>query len=182
MSDCQDLACTRRRLLTAAGVLGGLGALEVATPRMAFAATPHDTDLLVVVTLRGGADGLSLVPPIADRDYLAARPDIAVRPGQALKLDRHFGLHPALAPLLPLWHDRQLAVVHAVGDSDGTRSHFEATDAMERGVNLSNGVQTGWVDRLMTARGLRPDDFPAMAVGASPGTLRGGAPELSLYS
>lgn len=182
VSDCLDLACTRRRLLAGAGIVGGLGALDVAMPRMAFAADRHHTDLLVVVSLRGGADGLSLVPPLADRDYLAARPDIAVPPSRALPLDRHFGLHPALAPLMPFWHSRRLAVVHAVGDSDGTRSHFEATDAMERGVNLRNGAQTGWVDRLMTARGLSPTDFPALAVGAPPGTLRGGAPALSLWS
>ena len=181
-AECQDLACTRRRLLTGAGILGALGALDLAAPRMAFAASPGDTDLLVVVSLRGGADGLSLVPPLADHDYLAARPDIAVPPSQALRLDGHFGLHPALAPLMPYWHNRQLAVVHAVGDSDGTRSHFQATDAMERGVNLNNGAQTGWVDRLMTARGLRPTDFPAMAIGSPPGSLRGGAPELSLWS
>jgi uncharacterized protein (DUF1501 family) len=182
MNECQDLVCTRRRLLTGAGVLGGLGALELAAPRMAFAADRHNTDLLVVVSLRGGADGLSLVPPIADHDYLAARPDIAVKPSQAVKLDRHFGLHPAFAPLVPYWHNQQLAVVHAVGDSDGTRSHFEATDAMERGVNLANGTQTGWVDRLMTARGLSAADFPAMAIGYPPGTLRGGAPALALNS
>lgn len=182
MNECQDLLCTRRRLLTGAGLLGGLGALEVAAPRMAFASQRRDTDLLLVVTLRGGADGLSLVPPVADHDYLAARPDIAVTSSQALRLDRLFGLHPAFAPLMPYWHSKQLAVVHAVGDSDGTRSHFEATDAMERGVNLSNGTQTGWVDRLMTARGLSPTDFPAMAIGSPPGTLRGGAPALSLRS
>ncbi|MFN2540208.1 MAG: DUF1501 domain-containing protein [Mycobacteriales bacterium] len=182
VNECQDLVCTRRRLLAGAGALGGLGALEVAAPRMAFAAERRDTDLLLVVSLRGGADGLSLVPPIADHDYLAARPDIAVRPAQALRLDRQFGLHPAFAPLMPYWHSRQLAVVHAVGDSDGTRSHFEATDAMERGVNVSNREQTGWIDRLMTARGLSPSDFPAMAVGTPPGSLRGGAPALSLSS
>ena len=181
-TECQDLACTRRRLLTAAGVLGGIGALELAAPRMAFAAGAPDTDLLVVVSLRGGADGLSLVPPIADHDYYRARPGIAVQPSQALRLDRHFGLHPAFAPVLPLWRAGQLAVVHAVGDSDGTRSHFEATDAMERGVNLGNGAQTGWVDRLMTARGLHETDFPALSVGSPPGTLRGSAPDLSLWS
>ena len=182
MTDCDDLVCTRRRLLAGAGVLGGLGALELAAPRMAFAAGSRDTDLLVVVSLRGGADGLSLVPPLADHDYLEARPGIAVQPSQAIRLDRHFGLHPAFRPLLPFWQSRQLAVVHAVGDSDGTRSHFEATDAMERGVNLSSSTQTGWVDRLMLARGLRVGDFPALSVGSPPGTLRGAAPDLALSS
>lgn len=182
MTECQDMVCTRRRLLTGAGLVAGLGALDLAAPAMGFAATRRDTDLLVVVNLRGGADGLSLVPPLGDKGYLANRPTIGVKTSQAHRLDRMFGLHPGLKPLLPWWHNKQLAVVHAVGDSDGTRSHFEATDAMDRGVNLGSGVQTGWVDRLMTARGLSSRDFPALAVGQTPGVLRGTAPDLSLWT
>lgn len=176
-----DCGCTRRRLLVGAGLLGGASLLEVAAPRMAFAAPGRARgDLLVVVSLRGGADGLSLVPPVADPYYLAARPDIAVRASQAIHLDRHFGLHPALSPLLPLWRARRLAIVHAVGDSDGTRSHFEATDAMERGVNGSSRVSSGWLDRHLTSRGLRTLDFPAVAIGTQPPvSLRGPAPELT---
>jgi uncharacterized protein (DUF1501 family) len=179
-TECPDLACTRRRLLTVGGALAGLGALDLATPRLAFAAGKQRGDLLVVITLQGGADGLSLVPPLADRGYAAARPDIAVRPGQALHLDRSFGLHPGLKALLPYWTNRQLAVVHAVGDSDGTRSHFEATDAMERGVNLGSSEGTGWIDRYLTSRGLQPNEFPALAIGSQPvGSLAGPAPSLA---
>jgi uncharacterized protein (DUF1501 family) len=183
LQECADVACTRRRLLTGAATLAGLGALELATPRLAFAAGKQRGDLLVVLSLRGGADGLSLVPPLADPGYLKARPSIGVRSSQAVRLDRSFGLHPGLKPLLPYWTDRRLAIVHAVGDSDGTRSHFEASDAMERGVNATTAVSTGWVDRHLTSRGLRAGDFPALAVGTlPPGSLQGPAPELSLYS
>ncbi len=181
--ECADFACTRRRLMTGAAALAGLGALELTSPRLAFSSGRARGDLLVVVSLRGGADGLSLVPPLADPDYLKARPGIGVRPDQALRLDRSFGLHPGLKPLLPFWTDRRLALVHAVGDADGTRSHFEATDAMERGVNLTTSTGTGWVDRHLVARGLQVGDFPSLAVGSRPpGSLQGSAPALSLYN
>jgi uncharacterized protein (DUF1501 family) len=178
--ECADLACSRRRLLTLAGVAAGATALEVAAPTMAFASTPGAADLLVVITLSGGADGLSLVPPLHDPGYASARPDVAVRGSQAIPLDRSFGLHPGLRPLMPYWHRKQLAVVHAVGDADGTRSHFEATAAMDRGVNQSSHVRTGWVDRHLMERGLKRGAFPALSIGArSPGTLTGPAPDLS---
>ena len=182
-TECLDLACSRRRLLTMLGAAAGATALELASPTMAFASSGVSSDLLVVVTLSGGADGLSLVPPLHDPGYAQARPDIAVPPSQALRLDRSFGLHPGLAPLMPLWRSGHLAVVHAVGDSDGTRSHFEATDAMSRGVNVSSRVSTGWVDRVMTAQGLTPQTFPALAIGdRPPGTLAGPAPDLSTWN
>jgi uncharacterized protein (DUF1501 family) len=178
----EQCGCTRRRLLKGAGAVAATSMLELATPRMAFASTTtRRGDLLVVVSLRGGADGLTLVPPLADGDYERARPDVAVRPSQAAHLDRSFGLHPGLATLLPLWRARQLAVVHAVGDSDGTRSHFEATDAMERGVNVASRTSTGWVDRYLTTRGLRSGQFPALAIGnQTPVSLHGPAPDLTV--
>ena len=185
---CADLICTRRRLLTGLGVLAGASALEFAAPKLAFASgspsgSPSGSasgDLLVVVSLSGGADGLSLVPPLADPGYLAARPDIGVTASQALPLDRMFGLHPGLRPLLPFWTSQQLAVVHAVGDADGTRSHFEATDAMDRGVDISSHLATGWIDRHLTVRGLQAADFPALAIASNPaGALAGPAPSIA---
>lgn len=179
---CEDFACTRRRLLAGAAAVGGISALELAAPRLAFAQGTARGDLLVVLSLRGGADGLSFVPPIGDHGYYANRHEIAVQPGQALRLDRTFGLHPALQPLLPYWRDKRLAIVHAVGDSDGSRSHFEAAEAMERGVNNASSISNGWVDRHLHARGLRVGDFPSLAIGArTPGSLSGGSPALALY-
>lgn len=175
MTSCLEPGCTRRQLLAGAGALAGLAV--VGGPRLAFGA--GGGDLLVVVTLAGGADGLSLVPPIGDPGYLAARPSIAVRSGQAVRLDRTFGLHPGLRPLLPWWASRRLAVVHAVGDADGTRSHFEATDALQRGVDVGSHESTGWVDRLIVARGARSGGLPALAIGGrTPGYLVGPSPEL----
>jgi len=182
VTECPDLICTRRRLLTAAGGVAGLGALDLAAPTMAFAGSRQGGDLLVVITLEGGADGLSLVPPLADRNYSLARPDVGIKAGQAIPLDRTFGLHPGLKPLLPYWNDRRLAIVHAVGDSDGTRSHFEATNAMERGVRLGSSVGTGWIDRYLVSRGLRSGDFPSLAISGRPaGALVGQAPDLSTW-
>src|SRR5512147_336738 len=85
--------------------------------------------ILVAIFQRGAADGLNIVAPHGDPDYSALRPTIAVpRPGgqpeAALDLDGFFGLHPSLAPLLPLFEQRHLAIVHAVGSPDPTRSHF----------------------------------------------------------
>lgn len=184
VAECPDLACTRRRVLAAAGGVAGLGALDLAAPSMAFAAqSGRRGDLLVVVQLEGGADGLTLVPPLGDRDYLAARPGVGVTASQAVRLDGTFGLHRGLSPLLPYWRSQQLAMVHAVGDSDGTRSHFEATDAMDRGVSQGSSVRTGWIDRHLVSRGLRPSDFPALAIrDKQAGPLVGRAPDLSTYS
>ena len=100
---------------------------------------------LVVVFLRGGADGLSLVPPIGDDAYSRARPTLAIRDGIAL--DDRFALHPALEPLVPLYRDGRMAVVHAVGTDDATRSHFEAQDRMEH----AGSPGTGWLARLARA-------------------------------
>jgi uncharacterized protein (DUF1501 family) len=180
VSECEDLACTRRRFLAAAGVGMGALALDAAAPAMAFASGRPTGDLLVVVTLGGGADGMTLVPPLLDPGYLKARPTTGIRPADALALDRSFGLHPGLAALMPYWRSRRLAVVHAVGDRDGSRSHFEATDAMERGINAGTAVRTGWLDRHLEVRGLSAMRFPALAVAPRPpGSLAGVAPSIA---
>ncbi len=130
---------------------------------------------LVVVFLRGGADGLALVPPVGDPSYYDARPNIAIpepgQPGGALPLDDHFGLHPALAPLRPLYDAGQLAIVHAVGSDDTTRSHFDAQDRMERAVTEADG----WLARhLRTRPGPPPGALAAVALSpALPLSLQG---------
>jgi uncharacterized protein (DUF1501 family) len=90
---------------------------------------------LVVVMLRGAVDGLNVVAPVGDENYLRLRPGIGLAsPGMengAINLDGYFGLHPALASLQPLWQQKKLAFVHASGSPDGTRSHFDAQDYME---------------------------------------------------
>ena len=110
---------------------------------------------LVVVFLRGAADGLALVPPLEDDHYYRARPRLGIAKRDAVRLDDRFGLHPKLQPLERAWRDGDLALVHACGTEDQTRSHFEAQDLMEHG----GVVAGGWLGRFLRAR-------PAAASGA----------------
>lgn len=107
---------------------------------------------LVVVFLRGAVDGLNIVAPYAEEAYYDYRPSIAVdRPGQdhgLLDLDGHFGLHPALATLMPMWQARQLAFIHACGSPDPDRSHFEAQAYMETATPGMANTRSGWLNRL----------------------------------
>ncbi len=128
-------------------------------------------ECLVVVFLRGGADGLTLVPPIADDAYYRTRPILGIRPGRALDLGGTFGLHPALSSLKPVWDQGELAIVHAAGSEDSSRSHFEAQDLMEHG-GLAAG---GWLGRFLRYR-TQPASgaLSAVAIGKTvPECLRG---------
>ncbi|NOK01500.1 MULTISPECIES: DUF1501 domain-containing protein [Myxococcus] len=145
---------TRRHLLRALGVTGaGL----VGAPRFlgrALAASPASAArrTLVTVFLRGGVDGLSLVPPIEDAAYHRARPSLALRasgPDAALKLSGPFGLHPRLDALMPLWHDGRLAVLHGVGLPQPVRSHFDAQDFVESGTPGRKSTPDGWLNRAL---------------------------------
>ncbi|GAB3657627.1 DUF1501 domain-containing protein [Ramlibacter alkalitolerans] len=123
--------------------------------RIALAAPEQAPARLVLVLLRGGMDGLSLVVPHGDAGYYANRSTIALaRPGQpegVLPLDKLFGLHPAAAALMPWWENKQLAFVHASGSADPSRSHFDAQDYMETGTPGRKGTPDGWMNRLASA-------------------------------
>ena len=136
-----------------------------------------DPRTLVVVFLRGGADGLALVPPVGDDAYHVARPTIGIRARDAIRLDDRFSLHPQLATMAPLFHDGALGVVHAVGSDDSTRSHFEAQDLMEHG-GVTGG---GWLGRFLRMRtGGSGGALSAVAFGTElPESLRG-APSAAL--
>src|SRR5882672_10122994 len=103
---------------------------------------------LVVIFLRGGADGLNMVAPLQDDGYYRARPRIAINKSNVVPLDGFFGLNPLHEDLAPLYHDGSLAIVHAAGSEDNTRSHFEAQDLMEHG-GLTGG---GWLGRFLRAQ------------------------------
>ena len=112
---------------------------------------------LIAVFQRGAVDGLSVVVPFGEREYYRARPGIAVpapRSGDdgAIDLDGFFGLNPRLAPLAPLWSARRLAIVHACGSPDSTRSHFDAQDYMETATPGVKRTQDGWLNRYLQAR------------------------------
>jgi uncharacterized protein (DUF1501 family) len=168
--------------LTAAGYVG-LSAPGMST-RLAFASTPsaYEGDVLVVLSLRGGADGLSIVVPTGDPDYLMKRPTIGVPQGALLPGDGIFGLHPELKPLQPLWQSGAFGAVHAVGQMDPTRSHFEALREMERGAPGAS-LRSGWLDRALTQRGTGTP-FQAVNLGDALPTqqLAGPAPVLAMSS
>ncbi len=180
----RQAAMSRRHLLqlTGAGIAGSglLTATTASQARVAFAAGPTPApgtgttpEVLVVISLRGGFDGLSAVVPVGDPAYANARPGIALPTSTVLPLDSMFGLAPGLAPLLPLFKAKQLAAVHAVGQADPTRSHFDAMAEMERAAPGSS-IRTGWIDRsvgLVAASGT----FTASQVGSTsvPASLYG---------
>jgi uncharacterized protein (DUF1501 family) len=143
---------TRRRFLAGAGMAGvaGLGT-QLATARASFGAAPG-TGTLVVVFLRGGMDGLSVLVPAEDPHLPAARPKIGVPAGALLPLTRGFGLHPSLTPLHNLWKLGAFTAVPAVSTPDVSRSHFQAQDCLERG-GSGTGTNEGWLDRVLDALG-----------------------------
>lgn len=152
---------------------GGLGVgvatlgAQLVTSRVSYAAADElSTGTLVVVFLRGGMDGLSLLVPAADPALLKERPNIGVKAGALLEFDtaRGFGLHPALAPLAPLIKQGKVAAVPAVSTPDLSRSHFQAQDCLERG--SSNSLTSGWLDRVLVASG-PGTTFRSVAIGGT---------------
>jgi uncharacterized protein (DUF1501 family) len=141
---------------------------------------------LVVVFQRGAADGLNAVVPYAEKNYYALRPGIAIPGKQTLDLDGFFGLHPALAGFKTLYDQGHLAIVHASGSPDATRSHSEAQDAMESGTPGVRTTDDGWLNRALQAEDAssgapRPSAFRAVAIGAElPHTLAGKIPAIAL--
>jgi uncharacterized protein (DUF1501 family) len=171
---------SRRLFLRSAGALYALGAAP-GFLRRALAAGTRSGRTLVLVFLRGGADGLSIVPPVGDPEYRRLRPTLALQlpggAGTALRLDDVFALHPALGPLMPLWSEGTLGIVHAAGLAGATRSHFDAQDFCESGTPGRKSTADGWLNRAMQRApgpegafrvvALQPT-LPRMLVGDSP--------------
>jgi len=172
---------SRRQVLAAMGVgAAAVGLGPLLSPGISFAATPWTGDTIVLLSLRGGFDGLNAVAPVNDPNYQALRPGIKVPVGSALRLDSRFGLHPALRDLLPLWNNGKLGLVHATGLAQPNRSHFEAMEEIERAAPGSS-LRTGWLGRTLgmhTSSGA----FNAVQVGWSetPRSLAGAPPVLSM--
>ena len=140
---------SRRRFLARSALVGcSLAASPLLTP-VTFASAPWDARLVVII-LRGGMDGLDVVRPLGDPAFAALRPRINAGP-PPLDLDGYFALHPALAPLMPLWQAQQLGFVHAVSTPyRDKRSHFDGQDLLEAGTqSLSGGVREGWLNRTL---------------------------------
>ena len=151
---CPEYTALSRRGLLGSAVLAG-GALTLTNPSRAYAVSASTTAnrsatgaVLVVLSLRGAADGLSLVVPHGDPVYYAARPRLSIAHQSLLVPDAMFGLHPALEPLVPLWRAGSLAAVHATGMPTPNRSHFAAMEAVEDAAPGST-ERNGWLNRLL---------------------------------
>ncbi len=153
-----------------AGMAGArISSLAFAQPGGAF-----NDEVLVVVFLRGGLDGLNVVMPVSGADrghYEAARPYLRVPSsgaGAALPLDGQFGLHPSVAPLYDLFAAGRLAVVQATGSTVANRSHFDSMEFIERGTPGVKTTPTGWLARHFASATNLPDEIvmPSASVGA----------------
>lgn len=141
---------TRRSLLTRSAALGcSLAASPLLTP-VTFAAAPWDTRLVVII-LRGGMDALDVVQPYGDPDFAGLRQTLSGGPeAGAADLDGFYALHPALAPLLPLWRKGELGFVQAVSTPyRDRRSHFDGQDLLEAGTAALGAARGGWLNRLL---------------------------------
>jgi uncharacterized protein (DUF1501 family) len=190
-----SLIHSRRTFLQSAAALTATVAWPAWMPRLAFApkqAAPGG-DTLIVVFLRGAADVLNMVVPHGEDAYYTLRPTLNIaRPDdsrvkatlRSIDLDGFFGLHPGLSPLLPAWQEKHLAIVHACGAPDESRSHFKAMALMERGVEDERGPASGWIGRhLATLNTGNQSPLRAVGLGALPQrSLSGPVPVSALRS
>ena len=172
-----------RRLFLKSSALAifGVGAAPAWLGRAVYAADgpARRRKILIAIFQRGAVDGLNMVVPHGEPRYYEMRPTIAIpRPNgttdAAIDLDGTFGLHPSLAPLKPLYEERKLAIVEAVGSPDPTRSHFDAQDYMESGTPGIKSTNDGWMNRALPKDGGKPSPVRAVSMGAAvPRSLRG---------
>lgn len=161
----------RRELLIGGGVL-------LFAPRVRAAEARQRS--LVVIFLRGGVDGLAMVPPTGDPAYADLRPNL--RDEQPLVLDPTFGLHPSMSALLPLYRQKGLAVLHAAGQLTPSRSHFDAQDFLESGLAGQKGAD-GWMNRALGLLPASDSAFHAVAVqNGVPYALQGPRPVVAFPS
>src|SRR5579863_3550267 len=158
----------RRMLLQSVAAAGAFTALG-ARSRFAFAATPGDRRLVVVI-LRGALDGLAAVPPHGDKDYAGVRGDLALQTagtGALHDLDGFFGLHPSFTNLKGLYDAKQLVVFHNICSPYRDRSHFEGQNVLESGGVQPHLLQDGWLNRALQPMGLAGTDR-ALAIAQIP--------------
>jgi len=163
----------------------GTAAVPSFLTRAAFGAVEPGTrpKRLVVIFQRGAADGLNIVVPYAEPQYYSMRPSINIPPKAVLDLNGFFGLHPSLSAFQPLWQQRHLAIVHAAGSPDTTRSHFDAQDFMETGTPGVKATEDGWLNRSLHSLPAQAPSSPfrAIALGPSlPRILSGSEPAVAM--
>jgi len=180
------MSITRRVFLrNGAMAIVGTTAIPEFLARAAFGAelAGDKKKRLVVIFQRGAADGLNIVVPHGEPAYYSMRPSINIPRSAVIDLDGFFGLHPSLSAFQPLWRQRHLAIVHAAGSPDSTRSHFDAQDFMESGTPGLKTTQDGWLNRALHAlpQTSNRSAFRAIALGPSlPRILSGSEPAVAL--
>jgi uncharacterized protein (DUF1501 family) len=169
-------------LRNSAIAMAGIGSAPLWLERAAYAGEQQGQrkKILVAIFQRGAADGLNIVVPHGEQRYYGLRPNIAIpRPSRAsedstIDLNGFFGVHPSLASLKPLWDQQHLAIVHAAGSPDPTRSHFDAQDYMESGTPGLKGTTDGWLNRALPPQTGKPSPVRAVSLGPNLArTLRG---------
>ncbi len=187
------MAITRRYFLKSGGIaLASYATVPSFLVRTALAQTNAnravDHPIIIAIFQRGAADGISMVVPFGDKHYAGARPQIAIpeplrgSEERAIDLDGFFALHPSLDSLKPLYDAGHLAVIHAVGSPDSTRSHFDAQDYMESGAPGNKSVSDGWLNRYLQSTSVSDaTPFRAVALTATlPRSLAGVAPAVAM--
>lgn len=140
------------------GVSCGVSSVTPEVARLGSARGPRsseDDNLLILVELKGGNDGLNSVVPFSDPLYRASRPNLALRRDAVIALDEHTALHPSLVPLLPLWRARQLAIVQGVGYEQANLSHFRSSEIWDTASGADHYLHDGWLARAFAQRGAR---------------------------
>ncbi len=162
----------------------GIGAAPGWLNRAAAGTTAGRRKVLVTIFQRGAADGMNILVPHGEAAYYTLRPSIAIpHSGEnaVIKLDGHFGLHPSLAALKPLYDNKSLAIVEAVGSPDPTRSHFDAQDYMESGTPGRKATADGWLNRALPRADAGETPVRAVAMGPTlPRSLRGPIPAVAI--
>ncbi len=168
-----QMMLTRRSAL-----LGLTAAFTLGRASLALGAAPTD-NRFVVFLLRGALDGLSAVQPYGDPDFASLRGELALAspgtPEGVLDLGGFYGLHPSLKNLHDMYVAGQATIVHAVAGHYRSRSHFEAQDYLESGVDQR--LSSGWLNRAVATMPAQPGQEIALTLGLSaPLMLRGTAP------
>jgi uncharacterized protein (DUF1501 family) len=144
--------------------------------------------ILVAIFQRGAVDGLNMIVPYGEGNYYDLRPSIAIpkpksgNDAAAIDLDGFFGLHPSMRSLQPFWNAKQLAIVHACGSPDNTRSHFDAQDYMESATPGVKSTQAGWLNRYLQSKpDAKASVFRAVSMTQTmPRVFQGSAPTVSM--
>src|SRR5258708_26344943 len=187
----EDFMHTRRAFLKGSSLaMFGVGAALSWLDRAVYAdsSSAQRKKVLVTIFQRGAADGLNVVVPSGEPRYYGLRPTIRIpKPSSAeaadaaIDLNGFFGLHPSLAPLKPIYDAKALAIVHATGSPDPTRSHFDAQDYMEAGTPGLKSTRDGWLNRALAVAPAATSPLRAVALGPSlPRTLRGRNPAVAV--